>query len=117
MQNIVIVHIKLYRSNCFLIISDNSGKILFTKSSGCLGFQNMQKRSIEAFNSLLSTTIKLLLSYHNCLVFLKLDGINKKNLDEIYVQVLKILKKYKINIIGFKIIHKIPHNGCRKKLR
>lgn len=116
MVNLLIVHIKLYRSNYFLIISDNWGKILFTKNSGSLGFKNMQKRSIEAFNHLLLITVKSILVYNNCLVFLKLDGINKNSLKAIYVQILKFLKKYKINIIGFKMVYNIPYNGCRKKL-
>jgi len=115
MKNLIIVHIKLYRSNYFLIVSDDSGKVLFTKNSGSLGFQNMQKRSTEAFNSLLASAVKYILSHNNSLVFLKLDGVNKNVLEDIYVQVLKFLKKYKINVVGFKIVHSIPHNGCRKK--
>lgn len=117
MKHTLIVHFKLYRSNYFLIISDYFGKILFTKSSGNLGFRHIQKRSVEAFDAIVAQAIKFILSAGNHSIFLKLEGFNKKNLEEIYLQFLKIIKKYKINTVGFNIVNKIPHNGCRKKFR
>jgi len=117
MQHSLIIHIKLYRGNYFIVISDRFGKVFFTKSSGNLGFKHIQKRSTEAFDALIAEAIKFLLGVENPSVYLKLEGVQKKVLKEIHLQFLNIIKKYKINVLGFKVINKIPHNGCKKKFR
>lgn len=116
MNNFVTVHIKVCRSNYFLIISDRVGKVLFTKSCGNLGLKNIQKRSPEGLNLVVQEIFKFILSCGSKNYFLiKLEGSKNPILRKIYKQFLIFSKKCVILIIGICIVNKISHNGCRKK--
>jgi hypothetical protein len=110
---IISVHIKVYKSNFFFVVSDYFGKVIFTKNSGSLGFINIQKRSIEALNSLLEVGLKEFLLLNKRYLFLKLEGLKATACKEIYKHLILFLKKNNIVLIGFKYINKIPFNGCR----
>jgi ribosomal protein S11 len=113
-----VVHIKVYRGNFFFIISNNEGKIIFEKTGGNLGFTNITKRKIEVFNELLLLTFKrILIIVGNSNIFIKFEGLKIKYLQTIYKILLKKLKQQKINILGYKALNKIAHNGCRRKLK
>jgi len=87
MLKIVIIHIKIYRNNFFVIVSDTKGKLVFSKSSGSFGFKNSLKVKSKAFSSLLSFVVKILLNKAKVFkVFLKFDAVKKAMFKEIYNQ-------------------------------
>lgn len=116
MNNILILHVKLFRNNFFLIISNLLGKVLFIKNSGVLGFKNMNKKDIEAFRLILLNGLKFILKFEDKKkIFLKLEGQKKSLLREVYKQLLNLSKKFNFKILGITLVNKISFNGCRKK--
>lgn len=111
MKSLLLVHIKVLKSNFFLIVSLGFGQVLLNISSGSLGFKNIQKRSIAAFNKLLVFGVEFVSCYKNTnLITFKFENLKKVVLYNIYKLFLKKLKK---NFIGFEIANKIPHNNVR----
>lgn len=115
MTEIRIVHIKSSRNNFFIIISDSKGKVLFSKNAGSIGFKNNLKRTVEALNKLLIEAVQFSANQRKLNFFFKLDALDAKMLEILYKQTINNFKKLNIQILGFKIINKIPHNGCRNK--
>jgi ribosomal protein S11 len=115
----LIIHIKCLRSNFFIIISNTVGNILFSKSSGNLGFKHTNKRTKDAFTELLTSACQYILQVGSKMkVFLKIEGAIKNIFfKQIDFQLLKSLKSNNINVLGLKLINKISHNGCRKSIR
>lgn len=111
----VLVHIKMYKSNFFCIVSNTSGKVVFTKNSGDIGFSNIQKRSVQALINLLEISLKEILVLKKRYIFLKFEGFKVNALKDVYKYLIVFLKKNNIGIIGFKRIYKISYNGCRIK--
>ena len=110
--NTLVVHIKVLKSNFFLTISTHLGKTLLNINSGYLGFKNIQKRSIEAFNKVLMFGVEFLSPFQeNYSIFLYFENVKKRQLYKIYQL---CIKKLKINFLGFRLINTIPHNGCKK---
>jgi ribosomal protein S11 len=114
-NRVVSTHLKMYKSNFFCIVSDGSGQVIFTKNSGNLGFSNIQKRSIEALNSLLEICLKEILLLKKKYIFLKFEGLKASFSKDVYKHLIFFLKKNNIILIGFKSLSKISHNGCRIK--
>jgi len=116
MKQLYTIHIKVCRGNFFFIVSNNIGHILFIKSSGTVGYTNINKRGNEAFTTLMKIVLNYLLVIKEDInLFIKLEGTKKTTMYNIRKRFLKPLIKKKIKIIGFKVINKIAHNGCRKK--
>jgi len=115
MTKLLIVHIKVLKSNIFLIISNSLGKIVQVKNSGELGFRNIGKNSLEVLEEMLSEVVNYFSRKKVSNVFFKIEGVRSEILDEIYKWFMLHLKKIKVQVLGFKIINKIGHNGCRKK--
>jgi ribosomal protein S11 len=115
----IIIHIKCLRSNFFIIISNIVGEILFTKTTGSLGFNNIQKRTKDAFSDLLLSASQYVSRLSgNVKVFLKIEGAIKNLLfKQINFKMLQFFKKHNICLIGLRVINKISHNGCRKSIR
>jgi ribosomal protein S11 len=114
-NQIISIKLKIHKSNFFCIVSNESGQVIFAKNSGILGFTNVQKRSIEALNSLLEISLKEILLLKKRYMFLILEGLKVNFLKDIYKHLILFLKKNNIVLIGFKRVSKIPHNGCRVK--
>ena len=91
--------------------------MLFIKNAGILGFTNINKRNIEVLKKLIYISFEYLLSLDNKKIYLllKLEGFKKYNLRVFYKECKILMLKKKIKIFALKIIHKIPHNGCRKQ--
>jgi ribosomal protein S11 len=115
MSKILVVHIKVLRGNFFLLISNHYKKLIFNKSCGNLGFKNIQKRTKDAFQNLLSLSLRYLLnlSVKNKL-FVKIESAKKDFLNQIYNQFISILQSYRFDVFAITLIDKISHNGCRK---
>lgn len=115
MNNVLFVHIKVLRGNFFVFISNKYKKLIFNKSCGNLGFKDIQKRTKDAFQNLLSLSLQYLinLSTKNKLL-VKIEAAKKDTLNQIYNKFLNILKSYKFNTFAITLINKIAHNGCRK---
>lgn len=114
-NQILLIHIKFYKSNYFFIVSNMSGQVIFTKNSGNLGFRNIQKRGVEALSSLLETCLREILFLEKCYLFIKIEGLKVNFLKDVYKHLIFFLKKKDLSFICFKHINKIPHNGCRQK--
>jgi hypothetical protein len=112
---IVSTHFKMYKSNFFCIVSNTSGQVVFTKNSGAIGFNNIQKRGVQALISLLEISLKEILLLKKKYIFLKFEGFKVSALKDVYKHMILFLKKNHIVVIGFKRVYKVPHNGCRVK--
>jgi hypothetical protein len=118
MLNRLIIHIKCVRNNCFLVISNDCGKILFTKSAGNLGFINIYKRELDLLKKIVIISSDFILGLvGNKILFFKLEGVKKHLIRLIYKKFLGLCQQgfYGTSEINFKIVNKIAHNGCRKK--
>lgn len=117
MKFFLILHIKLIKNNYFLNFSNSNGKMLFIKNAGILGFTNINKRSIEVFKKLIFISFEYLMGLEKkkIYLFLKIEGFKKYNLRLLYKECKRIISKKKIKVFALKVIHKIPHNGCRKR--
>jgi ribosomal protein S11 len=111
----VLLHIKMYKSNFFCIVSNSSGKVIFTKNSGTIGFSNIQKRSVQALISILEIALKEILLLKKTYIFLKLEGFKINALKDVYKHLIISLKKNHIGVLGVKRCYKIAHSGCRVK--
>jgi ribosomal protein S11 len=112
------MHIKLLRNNCFLIISNGVGQMLYLKNAGVLGYKNINKRNIDVLIKVLSlgfAFIKSLLLRGDSF-FIKVEGFNKQQLRLLNKKTSLFIKKTQIKIVVITISNKIAHNGCRKKL-
>ena len=115
MKNVLCIHIKILRGNYFLLISNQLGKLIFSKNCGDLGFTNIKKRTKDAFQSLLLLGTQYLLNLdNNYKLFIKIEGAKKIFLQLIYQKFINLLKSYHFYIFTIKLINKISHNGCRK---
>ena len=118
MNNIIFVYFKNLRGNCFLFISDYSGKLLFSTSCGNIGFKGIKKRTNDAILSLIYVGVQFLLNLKKTKkIFLKIEGGKKEFLSQINIHFVSVLKSYNINFFVFKLINKISHNGCKKFLK
>ena len=115
MNKNIFVHIKVLRGNFFVLISNQSKKLIFNKSCGNLGFKNIQKRTKDAFQNLLSASLQYLLNLSTKnKILIKIEGTKKDTLNEIHTQFIRVLKSYKFVVFALRLINKISHNGCRK---
>jgi ribosomal protein S11 len=118
MIEIFVIHIKFLRGNFIIIISNNAGKILFSKSSGNLGFKNSKKQTKDALNTMLILSSQYILNLDKeKQLFLKIEGVPTNTYyKQINLKLLKILQKHNILLLSLKIINKVSHNGCRKEI-
>lgn len=118
MDTRIILHMKCLRTNFFMIVSDNVGKVLFSKSSGTLSLKNTQKRTKDAFSELLMSVIQFVLTLGTKIkIFVKLEGTNKNLFfKQVGIEFLNTLKRHKIYLCGLHLRNKITYNGCRKSL-
>lgn len=115
MKKTIFVHIKVLRGNYFLFISDHLQRLVFSKSCGSYGFKNIEKRTIEAFDTLLYSAIHYLNNFDSSnQILLKLEGINKELLFRINSKFIKHFQNYVLRCSILKVINKVAHNGCRK---
>jgi small subunit ribosomal protein S11 len=108
------IYIKINLNNTILTATTTDGKVIISKSAGCLGFKK-RKRSAPYAALMLGYLISKELyqkNYTQCNIFLK--GIGKSRLSAI-----KGISKSGLLIRTFYDITAIPHNGCRlkKKIR
>lgn len=87
------LHIKVYKSNFFLIVSNNIGQVIFEINSGNLGFKNIQKRGIEALISLLEVSLKKIILLKKQDFFFKLEGVKLSDSKSIYKYLVVFCKK------------------------
>jgi ribosomal protein S11 len=107
----------MYRVNFFGIISEGDGNSVFSKSSGSVGFKQMTKRSLVAFNSLLTAIVQKLVSLPNCKnILLVLTGVKKDAFRELFKNFIAKINKLNIKLRCIDFDDKVAHNGCRKKL-
>jgi hypothetical protein len=112
MDYLLVMRIKVCKSNFFLTVFNGLGKVLLNINSGFLGFKNIQKRTAEAFNKILSFGVKFLSRFNEKYsIFLKFENIKKWELHKIHKV---LIQKLKLTFVGFKVVIKIPHNGCKK---
>lgn len=111
----LLLHVKVYKSNFFLILSSGSGQVLWIKNSGSLGFKNIQKRGVEALMCLLESALNKIIFIKEPYLFLKLEGITIPNSKLINKHFIILCKKNNIIVIGLQHVNKIVHNGCRAK--
>lgn len=99
-----------------MIISNEVGTSVFSKSAGCLDFKHMQKRSPEAFQALLTLGLQKLLTFKGVNQFLLvLEGVKKFNLKLVQRYFIRKLQQFKVRLKALEFLDKTAHNGCRKK--
>jgi ribosomal protein S11 len=112
----LLFHLKIYKNNYYVIVSNTIGKILFTLNSGQVGFTHINKSSIEALKQIIKTSFNTLIHLNLNKLFFKIEVSNKYKLYILYKESIILLNKYKINILILTIANKISHGGCRNKL-
>ena len=115
MLQLSVVHIKLYKNNCFFIISNIYGKVLWSTSLGAVGFANIQKRCLDAFIECVDRCFKQLLVLKKKMFFFKVEGLKTMYPMFFFKKLNLFLIKNKITFLGLSVIQKISHNGCRFK--
>jgi len=115
MSKVIFVHIKVLRGNFFILISNEYKKLIFNKSCGNLGLKNIQKRTKDAFQNLLTLSFKYLLNLNTKnKLLIRIEATKKEVLNQMHNQFISLLKSYKFNIFAISLINKVSHNGCRK---
>jgi ribosomal protein S11 len=112
---ILILHIKKYLNNFFIIISNHKGNVVFFRSAGMLGFKNIQKRSQEVAIVAYRAAGMYLSSIQNAQIFIKLEGMPLAISIRIRKLLFTTLKARNLRVQCILVVNKIPHNGCRKK--
>lgn len=116
MKTFLIINIKMYKSNIFLIVSNSVGKTLLVESGGTLGFKGKKKVSIEVINKMVFKLFNFFFNYEKCLIFFKFNGVKREIANVIYKKMVLYKKnRNKVQVVGFTLVNKIGHNGCRKK--
>ncbi len=117
MKSFFCVCVKLVKNNFFLNISNNNGRTLYIKNAGTLGFVNINKRNPEILQKLIFSSIDFLANAttKQGFLYIKLEGFTSWNLRLLYTQYKKLVNQINFKILALKVIHKIPHSGCRKK--
>jgi len=117
MNKLIVIYIKILRGNFFISISNNSGKLLWNKTAGNVGFSNIKKRDKEALKALLNAGTQYLTNLEKIdQILIKMEGVKKMFFEQINTYFITSLKQSKIKIFGIKLINKIAHNGCKKPL-
>ena len=115
MNKVLFVHIKILRGNFFLLISNQYRKLIFNKSCGGFIFKDIQKRTKDAFQNLLSLGVQYLLNLSlKKKLFIKIDAAKREILTKIRNDFITVLKDYKFSIFAITLVNKVLHNGCRK---
>jgi ribosomal protein S11 len=115
MSKVLFIRIKVLRGNFFLLISNQYRKLIFNKSCGNLGFKNIQKRTKDAYQSVLALGIQYLLKLGvKNKIFIKIEAAKKEVLSKIQNDFVGVLKHYKLNVFAITLLNKVLHNGCRK---
>jgi len=107
------LYIKFWRNNIFLNLTTFNGRLLFKCSCGYIKVEQ-QKNLISALVYLIKL-MKInakLRGNHNINVILE-GALNSSRVDLVYNQLLK----WEFIIIFVKVVDKIPHNGCRSKVK
>ena len=107
-MNYYIINIKKIKKNCFLSLSKNNGQLVLYTTLKRKKLQDMKNKLLWGFMYLFKK-LKILKIKIN-FIFL-----NITNLGFILIkQIFNILKTWHVNVISFKYLLSIPHNGCRK---
>jgi len=110
----LIIYFKVYKNNLFISITNSFGLILKVINSGCLGFKHSKKRTIISYNLVLSYCSKFIYFwYQDLYIFFKIAGIQKTFLQKLYLNFYTSIKVKNLWCLGFKIINKVSHGGCR----
>jgi ribosomal protein S11 len=112
----LLFHLKIYKNNYYVIVSNTTGKLLFTLNSGQVGFTHINKNSIEALKQIVKMSFNKLIHLNLNKLFFKIEVPNKYTLYILYKEFILLLNKYKINMLILTLVNKISHGGCRNKL-
>lgn len=112
---VLTLHIKKYVNNFFIIISNNNGRVIFFKSAGALGFQNIQKRSQDVTVVAYRAAARFLAGIRDVQIFIKFEGVPLQASTKMRKLLFDALKSPNLQVRCVKVFNKISHNGCRKK--
>jgi ribosomal protein S11 len=110
-SKIYFLNFKSTLNNLYINVTNNFGRTVILKSGGMLKLTNSKRNTTYILELMLLEITKKLLKNRIKNVILKLDLINLKKKKTI----LKILMKYKINIIGIQVTPAKSFNGVRAK--
>ncbi len=99
-----------------MIVSNWLGDVAVSRNAGSMGFKNINKRKLETFSELLFVTFEdiLKMSVRNKSILFKVEGLKKFVYKRVFKDFLLKLRQQRIRFLGFKVIDKTAHNGCRK---
>jgi len=113
----IVAFIKKTKNNYFFTLTTHTGKVLFSRSMGNLGFKTKKKKiSAFALFDLVSKTLQGLKEKYsvNSIKFLY-TSISQQN---VLRNILAAFRYHRIRILHLRISFPIAHNGIRgKKLR
>lgn len=107
------LYIKFWRNNIFLNLTTFSGKLILKYSSGYIKGERSKNLTWSLVYLIKHIKIKAKLA-GNKYINLILDGaINGTKINLVYDQLLK----WGFTVVLVRIVDKIPHNGCRPKVK
>ena len=107
------LYIKFWRNNIFFNLSTFSGKLLLRCSCGYIKGEQ-QKNLIWSLVYLIKyIKIKVNLAGNRNINLILEGAFNSARLELIYNQLLK----WEFIVVFVKVVDKIPHNGCRSKVK
>jgi ribosomal protein S11 len=113
MKKINNLHIKFWRNNIFLNLTSFDNKLLFKCSSGYIKAEQ-QQNLISVLIFLIKRMKINLKSKSKLKINLVLEGaFTYSKLDLVYNQLINL----DFHIVFVNIVDKIPHNGCRSKVK
>lgn len=106
-----ILHLRSTFNNTIATLTNMKGKVIYSRSCGCLGFSGKKKRTTKfAVQSTVNAVLKRAKDLGFLNILLHLNGFAKGRFS-----VLSCLKENGIKPLGIRDITPIPHNGCRPK--
>jgi len=106
-----IIYVLITNNNTFINIKTNKVNLLHWMTGGSYGYKNSQKSSFFAAENIalkFGRLVKYGLKIHNIIVKIKGFRGSRRN-------IIKGLKKARLNIFKYEDITPFAHNGCRKK--
>lgn len=108
----MLFHFKKCFNNFFIIISNEVGKVIFSKSVGSIKLG--KKRSDNVIINLCNMATSLSI-YSNKIILIRLEGFPRNLSKKIRKLFYSKLLDQNTSVCFLGVIQKISHNGCRKK--
>lgn len=106
-----VAHIITSFNNVIVVITDQAGNVIVTKSAGALGFRGTKKSTPWAGQSTASAAVNIAKKDYG----LKIVSVVLKGPGPAREAALRAIQAAGLNIISLEDRTPVPHNGCRPR--